>query len=249
MRPAMPVRPGMTDHASARPPAPDPCWRTIGVMGDGSCDALAGHLHCRNCPVFAQAAEFVLQSAPRATDTDTGADPDSEQTLAAIAEPAARPARSRRALSFRVGTTWLALDIAWVRQIAPAARPHAVPHRTGKGLAGLVNVQGQLLLAVDLRRLLGEPAEATPAAAPMPSHPDARPRLVVVQFESEVWAFGADDIAGVVALPEQPSAQPPPTLRPPLSDLAGGLYDREGGHQVLLEPDALRATLASVLAA
>jgi len=33
------------------------CWRRIGVSGDRSCPELAQHVHCRNCPVYAGAAQ------------------------------------------------------------------------------------------------------------------------------------------------------------------------------------------------
>jgi len=211
---------------------PSPCWRTVGVAGNGSCDALHEHVHCRNCPVFARAAEQALQRV--STIADAGAQ-------AAIAEPAQRAVRSHSVLVFKVGASWLALDVAWVQQIAPAARPHAIPHRTGAGLAGLVNVQGQLVVAVDLGRLIGEPADAARPPA------GARQRLVVVQLGQDAWAFNADDVPGVMALPEVTHAELPATLRPPLAELAAGLFDWNGGHLVLLRPDPLQAVLRNAV--
>jgi chemotaxis-related protein WspD len=207
---------------------PSPCWRIVGVSGDGSCEALIEHVHCRNCPVFARAAEQALERAATVPDANA---------LAAIAESVQRPLRSRSALVFRIGANWLALDVAWVQQIAPTARPHAIPHRTGAGLAGLVNVQGQLVVAVDLRRLIGEPAD------PVRPTSGSRPRLVVVQLDGETWAFTSEDVPGVMTLPDVASAEPPATLRPPLAELAAGLFDWERGHLVLLRPDPLRAAL------
>ena len=37
------------------------CWNQIGVAGDQSCDKLAPHVHCRNCDVYAGAAQRNLQ--------------------------------------------------------------------------------------------------------------------------------------------------------------------------------------------
>src|SRR5262249_44285713 len=52
------------DSASDRPGAGD-CWTTIGVSGDRSCPELNTHIHCRNCPVFAEAARgFFDRRAP-----------------------------------------------------------------------------------------------------------------------------------------------------------------------------------------
>ena len=45
-------------------PMPD-CWRVIGVGGDRSCPELEQFIHCRNCPVLADAARtFFDRAAP-----------------------------------------------------------------------------------------------------------------------------------------------------------------------------------------
>jgi len=36
------------------------CWNQIGVGGDHSCPELVKHIHCRNCPVFATAAQSLF---------------------------------------------------------------------------------------------------------------------------------------------------------------------------------------------
>ena len=41
------------------------CWNRIGIGGDRSCPELETHIHCRNCPVHAQAARaFFDRPAP-----------------------------------------------------------------------------------------------------------------------------------------------------------------------------------------
>ena len=42
-----------------QPPVPE-CWRVIGVTGDRSCPELERFIHCRNCPVLAEAARAEL---------------------------------------------------------------------------------------------------------------------------------------------------------------------------------------------
>lgn len=210
----------------------NPCWRSIGVSGDGSCTALPTYIHCRNCPVFADAAESVVRSA--AVNPDAG-------DLAAIAAPLQPVRRTRSMLVFRVEADWLALDVACVQEIVPPQRPHALPHLAGAGLAGLVNVRGQLVLAVDLRQLIGTPV-TVPGAEPTATG-GARPRVVVVRFDQVVWAFAADDVPGVMALPTEPSAQTPATLRAPLAEMAAGLTEWEDRHVVCLRREALQATL------
>ena len=36
------------------------CWNQIGVEGDGSCADLEKFIHCRNCPVYANAGLQLL---------------------------------------------------------------------------------------------------------------------------------------------------------------------------------------------
>jgi len=46
----------------------DDCWNRIGIRGDKSCGQLAGHVHCRNCPVYATAAKRILDRLPPQMD-------------------------------------------------------------------------------------------------------------------------------------------------------------------------------------
>ncbi len=46
--------------ALARLSEVDDCWNRIGVRGDKTCERLAEHVHCRNCPVHAAAANRLL---------------------------------------------------------------------------------------------------------------------------------------------------------------------------------------------
>ena len=51
-------------ETSVTQPMPE-CWRVIGVSGDRSCPELEQFIHCRNCPVLAEAARsFFDRAAP-----------------------------------------------------------------------------------------------------------------------------------------------------------------------------------------
>ncbi|MGH8519144.1 MAG: chemotaxis protein CheW, partial [Panacagrimonas sp.] len=43
-----------------RPLESTDCWNRIGVSGDRSCGRLQQHVHCRNCPVYSDAAARFL---------------------------------------------------------------------------------------------------------------------------------------------------------------------------------------------
>ena len=69
------------------------CWETIGVHGDSSCEELAQHIHCRNCPVYSTAAQGLLdrpipQEEIAAATARVAAQPRRCQALNGLREPA-----------------------------------------------------------------------------------------------------------------------------------------------------------------
>lgn len=188
----------MIDHprsesATVRQPMPE-CWRIIGVAGDRSCPELEAFVHCRNCPVLAEAARgFFDRDAPEGYL-------DAWRTI--LEEPAEpTDTADTSVLVFRVDQEWLALPTAVLVEVTPARALHTVPHRAGTALAGLVNIRGQLQLCMSLHRVLGlkgGPADAETADA---RSDEGTRRLVVVERSTpqgvECWVLGVDDVAGV----------------------------------------------------
>ena len=98
------------------------------------------------------------------------------------------------------------------------------------GTAGLVNLRGQVVLAVDLRVRLGLP----------PLAPDAEPMMVVVQVDGEPVSLLVDEIGDVVEVADDQFESPPETLDPALRDVILGAYKLEKG--LLLALDVNKAT-------
>src|SRR5262249_26555605 len=165
---AVPPRPdpGPGDGLPGRPAGDGDCWQRIGVAGDRSCPELNTFIHCRNCPVFANAARsFFDRPAPEgylAEWTRWLADADG---LGPRAEPEATKeedkgdTQSQRegisVLIFRLGEEWLALRTGAVVEVTTPRPVHRVPHRSNRVFTGLVNLQGQAQLCVSLHGLLG----------------------------------------------------------------------------------------------
>ena len=168
--------------------ANDDCWNRIGVAGDGSCPELATHVHCRNCPVYADAArQFFERQAP---------DGYLEGWTRDIAGPEEAIDRDRASLAvFRLADEWLAIHIGALIEVTPPRPVHRIPHRGNAVLQGLVNVRGQLRLFVSLHGLLG--IDAGPAWWREPAAAGARGRYVVAQIGADSWVFPADEVAGV----------------------------------------------------
>lgn len=185
------------------PPAADPppieCWRTIGVSGDRSCPELAVHIHCRNCPVMAEAARtFFDRAAPEGyLDSWTG-------VLEAPGESGGGDLVS--VLVFRLGAEWLALSTLVLVEVTTERTCHRVPHRSDGILAGLVNIRGQLQLCISAHRLLG--IESVDAAVPTDAEAAGSPteggglrRLLAIERPGhsthDRWVFPVDEVAGV----------------------------------------------------
>ena len=178
-------------------PMPE-CWRTIGITGDKSCPELERFIHCRNCPVLADAARTFFDRAAPAGYIDAWREILEEPAAAAEAD-------ATSVLVFRLEREWFALPAAVLVEVTPVRPLHRVPHRSGGGLAGLVNIRGQLQLCVSLHTLLGlsgGPAAPT-AGRPEPAHPSpgqqiAPARLLVLERGGvERWVVGVDEVGGV----------------------------------------------------
>lgn len=206
---------------------PEFCWRVIGVQGgDQSCTRLAEVLHCRNCPVYAQAARTLLQreSAPE----------QDEQGLQNLRRAALRDT----VLVFRLGRQWLGLPPAMVLEVATNPPVRRLAHRTSGRVEGVVNVRGELRLCVSLAELLGLGTRDTaPASA----------RLILIEDDSGPLAFRCDEVRGLVAYDSAHVQPPPDTLRPPLDGCVRALLAEEGGAVALLDAAAVSRLLRAAV--
>lgn len=162
------------------PPTND-CRNRIGISGDRSCPELEKFIHCRNCPVFAAAADrFFDRPAP------DGYLAEWTRLLAAPVSAADR--KDLSLLLFRLNSEWLALPTQVIVEITSPRPMHRIPHRSNDTLLGMVNLRGQLQLQVSLHGLLGvDDANGPPAS----------PRLVVMKRDGQTWVFQAEEVAGV----------------------------------------------------
>src|SRR5438445_8021579 len=76
------------------------------------------------------------------------------------------PARTS-AVIFRIHSEWLALPTEAFQEVAERRRIHSLPHRRNGVVLGLVNIRGELLICVDLGRVLGIGAHDSDRANPV----------------------------------------------------------------------------------
>ena len=138
---------------------------------------------------------------------------------------------STRLVTFTLDGHLYGVDVDAVQEVLrgqPRTRIPLAPH----GLAGLINLRGQVLSAVDLRAQLELPARDA-AAEPM---------LVVVRVAGEPVALLVDTIGSVVDVDADQFEPPPDTLAGGSRDLLLGAYKLEG--QLLLALAVDRAVAA-----
>jgi chemotaxis-related protein WspD len=168
------------------------CWNQTGVAGDGSCSKLEAYVHCRHCPVYAQAGALILN---RPTPPECRR--EWTEQFGSGNKPAATDKLS--VVIFRVGLEWLALPTHAFQEVTEQLPVHSVPHHDRTVVLGLVNVRGELLLCVSLAGLLG----LRPDAAAHRPRPHVG-RLVVIAGQDDRLAFPADKVHGIHRLhPEE----------------------------------------------
>jgi chemotaxis-related protein WspD len=199
-------------------PMPE-CWRIVGVAGDRSCPELETFIHCRNCPVLAEAARtFFDRGAPEGYLEDWRAILEEPTTVV--------EAGTTSVLVFRLEKEWFALPAQVLVEVTTVRPLHRIPHRSAGGLAGIVNIRGQLQLCMSLHALLGlagGPAAAAPAADA------AAARMLVVERGGERgmerWVLGADEVAGVHRLARTAMRPVPSTVSHAQARCSATLFD------------------------
>jgi len=219
------------------------CWNQIGVGGDQSCPELVKHIHCRNCPVFATAAQSLF---------------DRQLPEEYVAEWTAALARAEQGAEyefvsvgiFRLGEEWLALPVSCLAEVCLIRSIHRVPHRTNRFFKGLVNIRGQLHLCVSLRGVLGIEGLDSDGRGPVPDGASNgetdHGMLVVAERRGERWVFIVDEMASVERIPRKELRKVPGTLANPLSGYSQAVFIWRNRHVGFLDEERLLTAFGSL---
>jgi purine-binding chemotaxis protein CheW len=116
------------------------------------------------------------------------------------------------------------IPVAHVRDVLPPRRLTRIPLAPPE-VAGMLNLRGRIVVALDLRRRLG--------FAPAPA--EMRQMCVVVEHGGELYSLLVDAV-GEVLCPEAASFEAnPSTLDPVWRDVSAGIYRLESTLLVLLD--------------
>jgi chemotaxis-related protein WspD len=161
-----------------------------------------------------------------------------EEWASRLAQPPERPDDDLSSfVVFRLESEWLALPAGVFVEVTDPQPIHSVPHRTNGILLGMINIRGQLRLAVSLHGLF----EVEPAAG---ADKTPSPRLLILRDGGDQWAFQVEEVAGIQRLAQAELRAVPSTfLRANTHTRA--VFDRDGRTVGILDPDALFTSLRS----
>ena len=119
----------------------------------------------------------------------------------------------------------LALDVRNVQDVIRLGRVTPVP-RAAAWIAGVMNLRGHIVTAIDVRRRLGLPA----------AEEGARQMCVVVQLAGEAFGLIVDGVGEVISVEDADREPDPPTLEAQWREVSRGVIRQSDA--LILEIDA-----------
>lgn len=115
--------------------------------------------------------------------------------------------------TFRIGKYLFGVDVGLVQEIVRLQTITPVPLSPPE-IAGLINLRGEVLTAIDLRTRLGLP----------PAESDRDPVNVVIRVDEEPVSLLVDEIGGVLEVSQVPFETTPSTVDAAVRDLLVGAF-------------------------
>ena len=140
----------------------------------------------------------------------------------------------RQFCTFHLGDLFLGVDVLRVQEVIRSQAMTRVPLAPTE-VSGLINLRGQIVTALDLRRRLGLPDR--PASV--------EPMCVVARTDDGLVSLLVDGIGDVVVTTEDSFERPPETLRGKAEGLILGVYKLPDRLLLILDTErtvALEAT-------
>jgi len=131
--------------------------------------------------------------------------------------------------TFKLANYFFGVDVAKVQEVIRHQEMTRVP-LASQEVRGLINLRGQIVMAVDLRMLLGL-GEFSVADEPM---------NIIIREEGSAVSFQVDEIGDVLEVSDAAFERPPETLKGVARKLIKGAYKLDG--RLLLALDADKAT-------
>jgi len=137
-----------------------------------------------------------------------------------------------------IGTQLFGLPISRVQDVFMPDRLTRVPLSSPE-IAGVLNLRGRIVTAIDMRRRLGLPPRA-----------DGKPPMAVgIELKGESYGLLIDTVGEVLKLADGTREPNPVNLDQHLARVSGGVHRLEGQLMVILDVDRVLETGNEALAA
>lgn len=144
-----------------------------------------------------------------------------------LTDPATAPAPAAcRFVTFFVNRIFFGVDVLRVQEVLPARPITRVPQAPNV-IEGVINLRGQIVTAVDMRRRLHTEARASGAS----------PINVILRTEDGPVSLLVDEIGEVVEADGSSYEHTPENVTPEARDLVRGVHKLDSGLLLILDAD------------
>lgn len=131
-------------------------------------------------------------------------------------------------MTFHVAGQILGMPVETVQEILPPQNVTNIP-LAPDGIAGLINLRGQIVTSFDLRKRLG--LESRP--------PESGFINIISGTADDMYAIVVDSVGDVISVESMRFSPPPPTLDPVWRNCCLGIYQLEHGLLISLDIKSL----------
>jgi purine-binding chemotaxis protein CheW len=132
----------------------------------------------------------------------------------------------RQFCTFRLGELSFGVDVRSIQEIIGHREMTRVP-TASPVVRGLINLRGQIVMAIDLRHRLG--------LAPQP--PEMESINVILRSKDRPTSLLVDEVGDILDLAGEPMAPPPETIRGEIRGLTLGIYNLPDRLLLVLDPE------------
>jgi len=129
--------------------------------------------------------------------------------------------------TFRVADMFMGIELTRVQELLRFQEMTSVP-LAPLAIEGLINLRGQIVTALDVRRILG---------LPVVESADSLPMNIVIRSEGGAVSLLVDEICDVLDVPRQASTPLPENMPAQQRDLIEQVYQLETGLLLILNTD------------
>jgi len=134
---------------------------------------------------------------------------------------------TRQYSTFRVADMFMGIELTRVQELLRFQEMTRVP-LAPSAIEGLINLRGQIVTALDVRRILG---------LPVVESEDSLPMNIVIQSEGGAVSLLVDEICDVLDVPQRASTPLPENMPAHQRDLIEEVYQLETGLLLILNTE------------